>query len=308
MFCLATIYSIGAPSNFAVATNELYNIKSEIAEQIEGQKLAIVSGSNSQQGISCELISDITQQSCFNGGSVIPLGTDYLLKRAQHWLKPGDMVLLPLEYSLYQDNGQPRQELIEYILNYDHPYFFSVGPVTQLQLFSGLSLATLMDRVMAKAQHQVPTAQSSELVAVRNSLNRYGDNIDNQQEQMSPQLLEAVENLTPLKLNGHQHSTRGMQAIQDFIQWCDQNQIQVIASWPNTVWFEEYSEPPQQEFFRNIKNFYRQNDIAIVGEPEDFMYDTSMFYDSIYHLHDKGVEVRTKQLIDKLTPYVAALS
>lgn len=306
-FCLATVYSIGAPSSFALATNELYDIKSEIAEKIEGQKLAIISGSSSQLGISCELISETIQLSCFNGGSVLPLGTDYLLKRARPWLKPGDTVVLPLEYSLYQDDGQPRQELIEYILNYDHQYFFSADLVTKMRLFGGLSLAALMDRVTAKAQHQIPTEQSSELVAIRNSINRYGDKVDNQQEKMSPILLETVENLTPLKLIGYQKSTHGMQSIQRFTNWCNQNEIKVIASWPNTVWFEEYGNPPQQKFLQSIKDFYRQQDIPILGEPEDFMYDKSMFYDSIYHLHDKGVKLRTKQLMAKLRPYVVGL-
>ncbi|NEO00101.1 MAG: hypothetical protein F6K50_32935 [Moorea sp. SIO3I7] len=78
----------------------------------------------------------------------------------------------------------------------------------------------------------------------------------------------------------------------------------MIATWPNTIWFDVYQEPRQQYFFKSIEHFYQRLGVTILGKAEDFMYDKSMFYDTSYHLHDLGVNHRTQQLIDLIKPYL----
>ncbi|AOY82893.1 hypothetical protein BJP36_26265 [Moorena producens JHB] len=78
----------------------------------------------------------------------------------------------------------------------------------------------------------------------------------------------------------------------------------MIATWPNTICFDVYQEPRQQNFFKSIEYFYQRLGVPMLGNPEDFMSDKSMFYDTSYHLHDLGVNHRTKQLIDLIQPYL----
>ena len=106
-------------------------------------------------------------------------------------------------------------------------------------------------------------------------------------------------------LRGTIQSTYGMAAIEKFVHWCRDNQIQVLATWPNTIWFDSYKEPSVQDAFESIKKNYESLDVPIVGKPEEAMFDMSLFYDSAYHLHDRGVRVRTEQLISSLRPYLA---
>ena len=93
-----------------------------------------------------------------------------------------------------------------------------------------------------------------------------------------------------------------MKAIKNFVDWSLKNNINLIATWPNTFWFEAYQEQQAKEFFQSINDFYQTIKVPLLGNYRYFMYDKSMFYDTSYHMNDKGVRYRTKQLIDLLQP------
>ncbi|MGV2829135.1 hypothetical protein [Myxosarcina sp. GI1(2024)] len=95
-----------------------------------------------------------------------------------------------------------------------------------------------------------------------------------------------------------------MKQIAEFTKWCQQHQIKVLATWPNTIWFDYYRQPEPQAFFQSIEDFYRGLDVPVLGRPESAMYDKSMFYDTIYHPHDRGKRQRTEELVSLLRPYL----
>jgi hypothetical protein len=95
-----------------------------------------------------------------------------------------------------------------------------------------------------------------------------------------------------------------MKSISNFVTWCRQNKIQVIIAWPNTIWFNEYQEPKQQSFFLSLEDFYRKIGVTVLDHPQDFMYSKDLFYNTIYHLNDRGTYQRTKQTINLLKSYL----
>jgi hypothetical protein len=95
-----------------------------------------------------------------------------------------------------------------------------------------------------------------------------------------------------------------MKTISEFVNWCHQNNIKIIATWPSTVWFDAYKNSKQQEFFQDIEEFYQKLGVPILGKARDFMYPQSMFFNSSYHLHDRGRSQRTQQILDLLEPYL----
>ncbi|NEO78411.1 hypothetical protein [Moorena sp. SIO4G3] len=149
IFLLAVLFQIGAPTESSRWTDEIYTIKSNIANSIETPKLVIVAGSNALFGISCSQINKETFVSCLNGATYAGLGIDYILTRAHSWLKPGDLVLLPLEYEHYTDDGKPTAALIDYLLARDPKYLLSLNLINQFRFISGIPLKRVQERCSA---------------------------------------------------------------------------------------------------------------------------------------------------------------
>lgn len=303
IFLLLVLWQVGSPTESSRWPYEIYQIKTQVAQSLESPKIVIVSGSNSLFGISCEIIHEQINLNCVNGGTYGALGTHYILEASKKWLNPGDMVILPLEYASYRDNGEFSNLLIDYILSRDFDYFKTVGLEDKIRIISGVSFERLLRGISAKFKPNKPWQSFYNA----KDLNQYGDETSNLVNNITRSNRNKLKNIQPMENSGYIRSSKGMRVIAEYVEFCSQNNIKVLATWPNTVWFDVYQETKQDEW-RSIRDFYNNLEVDILGNPEDFMYDKSMFYDSAYHLNNVGVAQRTKQLIELLNPYVSNLS
>jgi len=302
IFVSIVLLQIGiATSGQSLWINQLYTIKSSIAKSIETPKLVIVSGSNSLFGISCEMIHEQTQVSCLNGATHAGLGVKYILQRAHSFVKPGDTVLLPLEYAHYKSNNIPKSVLVNYVHEHDPKYLISPDISHSIRIIAGVPFNKIVEKIGYRFQPKkdINTPYQSQ------NINEFGDETGNLKSKINEKQLNSLNQLKPdINIAKYDKNSSGLQTIKDFILWCKNNNIKVITTWPNTVWFDVYKQPEQQDFFQSIKDFYQDLEIPVLGKAEDFMYDKSMFYDTRYHLNDVGVRQRTQQLIDLLEPYL----
>ena len=83
--------------------------------------------------------------------------------------------------------------------------------------------------------------------------------------------------------------------------WCNNNNVTIIASYPSTYYYNEYSSEEYVNAFNLINNFYEKRGISVLGNASDFFYDNvSLFYNSIYHLNNKGRKINTDKIISML--------
>lgn len=290
----------------------VYSTKSELVKSISQEKLLVISGSNSAFGISCDIIASSIKVPCINGGTTATLGIDYILYNARSWAKKGDAILLPLEYVHYSHSGIPNQELIRYTFAYDLNYFKQANPIKKIRMLYGLPFGYIIDNYIFKSfdkEYQNSQKVEKEIIyKVYGELNKYGDVTDNTEANMTPKMLKKVEALKPLKFKNKEFGNPGTESIISFIKWCKSNNIKVMATWPNTIWFEAYNGKEQQEYLQKIEKLYNKLQVPVIGKPFDFMYDKSLFYDSAYHLNARGVRQRTQQLIGMLEPYLKDIS
>ncbi|MEB3219529.1 MAG: hypothetical protein VKN72_25290 [Nostocales cyanobacterium 94392] len=304
VFALAFIYQLGVPTQSNFERSELYEFKTRLAKSTNSPKLAIIAGSSARLGISCKLIKERIGISCFNGGTVADMSVDYVLSLSRKWLNPRDTVLLPLEYYYYNTDDKPNVKVIDYVISHDIEYLLSLDLKTKVQFLSSISLQRLKEGILAKLN----PPQYVNKTDLQETHNQYGDSIDNREADMTKELLKNQETIAPL--GGVEYwdsinlNNQGIKSIAEFIDWCNQNNIKLLATWPNTTYFDIYKQEKQQSFLKSITNFYETNNVPVIGKPEDFMYDKSMFYDSNYHLHDRGVKIRTLQLIELIKPYL----
>jgi len=110
-----------------------YVKKTEAALHIQERKLVLAGGSSVHFGISAESITKALKIQTINYGVMALLDMDYTLYRLKRILKPGDMVILPLEYYHYGfSHAAPYSEQKKYyILTCDHDYFYAEVPFLQ---------------------------------------------------------------------------------------------------------------------------------------------------------------------------------
>ncbi len=301
IFCLLVYFQIGAPTETSRWMKEAYAIKSSMATSINQPKLVVVAGSNALFGVSCQKIQQEMGIPCVNGAAVAPLGLDYLFYRARSWLKPGDTVLLPLEYHLYQSLDKPSNILIDYVFARDKNYFDSLNITQKFRFLGGLSWMRLLRGIVAKFVPPKPLNYSYQ----SDTLNVFGDETNNKKSDISEDNLKELSLAQPMSYVKDQlELSHGTNQIEIFADWCKSNNVQIIAAWPSTIWFEDYQGSRQKIFFQSISSFYANIDVPILGNYDSFMYDKSMFFDSGYHLHDEGTNERTQQIINLIEPYI----
>ncbi|MGB5898533.1 MAG: hypothetical protein WBG66_10080 [Geitlerinemataceae cyanobacterium] len=307
VFLIVFLFQVGSPTQIrgdAAWINFLYTTKSQIARSISTPKLFVVSGSNSLFGISCKTIHDRLDIGCVNFGTHAGISVDYMLYRTKAVAQPGDTVILPLEYSLYTENGTPSDVFIDYVVSRDPKYLLSLNPVLESKFVFGMSFERLKTGILSKFNPQ-PDRFYIETPYHPDRINQYGDQTYNTVANIAEKQANAVAEIQPMtEMVYYIQSSYGMTQIQEFVTWCRQHNIQVLATWPNTVWFDFYQGKTKTEYWQSIKDFYHRIQVPILGEPEDFLYDKSLFFDTLYHLNDRGVNKRTQQLIELLKPYL----
>ncbi len=291
LFVSLVVYVMGAPTPTSRWIHELNTLKSNYAQSITIPKLLFVSGSNTLYGVSCQMITQETDIPCVNTALTQELGLDYILTHARRLAKPGDTIIMPLEYQLYLADRTPSELSIDYVLAYDPDYLQFADLFTKINYIGGVSLPRLTAGIVAKVTGKIPVNRSYE-----NRINQHGDITDN--NRLTEKEYRLIERFQPFNLNEYRLRSYAQKTIGEFIQWCDRHQVKAIATWPSTVNFEQYQQPGAQAFFESIKNLYQSLNVPILGTPEEFMYEKSLFFNSVYHLSDRGRTQRTRQILD----------
>ena len=303
LFVSLVSFQMGSPTESSRWIYEINTIKLRIAKSTASPKLIIVSGSSGLFGISCQMIQQETNFPCVNGANHLGLDIDYILDFSRNLASEGDIILMPLEYGVYQYDGKLSDVLIDYVFARDPGYITSRNLITQLHLFGGISFIRISRGIIGK--FRPPTQRTFGYQST--TINEYGDETNNREADITPSQVRRVASENPISglvEGGSVNSTTGMKLISEFVTWCHNNNIQVLATWPSTIYFEEYNQSGAEIYLQSIKDFYQSIKVPVLGNPRNFMYDHSWFYDTRYHLHDRGTRQNTKKIIDLLQPYL----
>ena len=277
--------------SFSVET--YFDFKEALADSIQGNKILFASGSNNFLGIRAYQIEDEFKVPAVNMAIHAGLRAEYILHRLKEVTKPGDMIIAPFEYSNFGYNGEPSATLNKYILSYDQHYIDEEYDfVDRLKLLSSISLLDLVKSIGNGTNAQKDIEKREEFLK---NINRNGDMLnitlhDSLKTKKNPFALPK-----PIDLE-----TRGLQAIKEFNLYCKENNIAFFVTFPNLIKEKAYSNEKYQAYFNYLDSYFRVNDIAVIGKPEDAMYPKALFFDSEYHLISKGSDIRTADFIKLL--------
>lgn len=138
--------------------------KEKYAHSIEEQKLIVISGSNSLFSIQAGEIEKQLEIPTVNYGVHAGLGLKYLLHRSKKIINEGDVVILPLEYQMYQDDEPFGGEYNSFISAFDPHYFTNNSLVYKLKFIYSMKFSEIKNGILDKYRHKKRVAAYEDLL------------------------------------------------------------------------------------------------------------------------------------------------
>jgi len=80
----------------------------------------------------------------------------------------------------------------------------------------------------------------------------------------------------------YNQNSLGWKYLKEFISWCDKRKVKVIFI-PST-----------------LMDIAKSKGLNYIGEPFDYMYNKSLYFNTNFHLNNIGRKIRTEQIIKDL--------
>lgn len=287
------------------AISDLFVFKEKLMENSQPPRLVIMAGSNALYGLNAKIISEETGVPTVNFAIAAPMLLPYRIVNLKRYLKPGDTVLLALEYEYY---GPPGFNFTHagVILKHDRGYFLSQPLTEQLRWVLSEPFSMAFEELFrTPAEKEADTKKIEKLF--QRHLDDHGDYVNYTLDEQTPQNKASImsSGAIPIYNIMKEENSRGSWALlQEFVTWCRERNITVLATFPSTVYYPQYDEEAYVQGFAKVVEGYRRLGVPTVGTPKDYIWKESDFFDSNYHLHDVTMRVRTRLLISQLRPFL----
>lgn len=298
---------VGVPTNESAYLHRLITFKEEILHKTPGPRIIILAGSNADTSLSARMIEQSLGIPTINMSLVSTLNLEYILYWVRQHAQPGDTILMPLEYEHYTRSLKPTGTLVSYVMSYDLDYLDTLSSLEQIRFFFSVPDSRLIHGVRQFVQPEPLDWESIEK-ELRHSYDpdKNGDYERTNIMNITEETWQEVFDLGPNKvvLRGIPPDSADFTTLRLFAEWCKANGIQLLATFPTTIYYPAYDLPDYRDDFDSLVQFYDSINVSVLGTPRDFMYDKHWFFDSRYHLHNVGRIYHTARIITMLQPYV----
>jgi len=291
------IFQIDRPTKMSQWVYDVYNKKTKLSKKIKTNKIIIVSGSNSLFGIDSKLLSKELGKKVINFSVNAGVMLPYTLYKAKKVIKKGDTVLLPLEYSMYNYNGEPNEQMIDYIFSRDFDAFYSLTKKEQFYMFWNITFRRIYNGYFNNSTSKVKYGLYGS-----HNIDKYGDQIKTSIKYKSKNIQKELDNH---KANSYgkefDQESLSWKYLKEFTSWCKKNNVKFVFTPPTLLYFDKYKTDKKEKwYYNNINKLVERNNWEYIGNPYDYMYKKQYYFNTDFHLNDKGREIRTKQMIKDL--------
>lgn len=277
--------------------HDTFKIKENIANKIPGNKIVFVGGSATLFGLRTEDVERELKIPTINYGVHAGLDIDYILERAKKILKPGDVVILPLEYSHLLYDGRLNEVRTRFVLLFDENYYKSLSYYDKIRYFFKFSPLTIEFTFWSTFWKIFGNNQCFHAYDV-NTLNNNGDETNNLGNSI---IKNKYNDIQPIAIQkGKFQETVGLKIIENFNIWCLEHNIKCFVTYAPIISLDVYYSSDYHIYFNSLQNYFSEHHIDTIGFPNDFFYKLDYFYDSIYHLNSTGMTINTRYFITKL--------
>jgi len=288
---------IGDVTNSSQWVADVYKYKENI--EIKSPKIVIVAGSNGLFGIDSQKLSKAfgypVINDCVNAGIELPL----ILSHAKRVIKESDIVIMPLEYPLYNYNGEAGKQMIDYIYAREPKMVKELSFLEQFWIFWHISY----DRIY-RGYFDSEDKKSLQGVYGVHNIDENGDQIKTEEIYQTNQMrleLNIADKNPETYGDSYNKNALGWRYIKEFISWCEDKKIKLFFV-PSTLMYNSYykNNPKERWYYKNFSTIAKSKGLNYIGKPFDYMYDKSLYFNTNFHLNKKGRDIRTEQLIKDL--------
>lgn len=289
---------LGRPVPSAQWVEKAYAHKLGIAQAIDQPKLVVVAGSAPMFGIDSGMLEQAAGRPVVNLGVNAGILAGYVQHYARQAIKPGDWVVLPVEYPMYHQRYSISYPFLDYW--WANPGFRHID-VNAVQLGQVLWL-TPLTRVLAGYRGLPQGFVVTGLYGPQN-LDQRGDQLHSEASQQQPAMRAQVE--------GSSVERYGDQATRWTANWASWKSLaDEVTSAGGCVMFvpppmldrRAYHNGRERRYYESLPEQARGQGLNYVGSPLQAMYPVDSFFDTNYHLKAEARTVYMQQLIHWLTP------
>lgn len=285
---------LGVPTPSSRWVFDAYQHKIAAANTVLAPRILIVAGSNAMFGIDSGQIEAYWHRPVINLAVNAGLGLPYILDASKRVARPGDVILMPMEYALYLDDGTPNAQVIDFVVGRDLNYW------RQLSLIQRLSFAASMapERWIQGLRHPTDNVVMSGTYGAHH-LDLRGDQTHSSAADQTPADKAAVQ-ATKAWNYGARSTTEigGWHLLSQYAKWAQENKVCVIAVPTVLQYHKKYDTDPQDVlFYSSVASRVNSAGIPYVGSPRNFMYPDAWFFDTDHHLQDWARSRHTAALL-----------
>jgi len=266
--------------------------KLEISEKLQGPRFVVLGGSGSLYSVRAAQLSRALEKNVINWGTHADLGLGYKLFNAKRILRPGDTVILLLEYQHYFST-EPSWTLADYVIPHDLAYLQTLPPQELTALLGNLTVGEYARKIVDRWYGALADGSLA-----LEAINDAGDLIVNNQRDQKDYQKEALNRYPVMGAQILRKPSKDK--IADFVRWCKSNGIYVVAGFPAFLDYPEYHTAPSSNFFSDIKEFYLSLGVPTLGSPSDYFFPKNMFFDTWYHMNAEGAKIMTDRMLPHL--------
>lgn len=277
------------PTNAEINLERRWQYKESIARDISQPKMVFAAGSSVLHGIDTKLISEELKIPVVNMGTYAATRI-YFMDRVQHSLFPGDILVLPIEYSIYTQRNFSDMG-IGFVLSLHDDFFAKQSLIWKIENIYHVGIVNLLS--IAK---KVLINDDIEINEIGSNMNDNGD-VD---------IIRSKNKEVAIPKNAFDDmelDSYNMSKLKELIDYCHQNNITVYAAWPSYLYSMDHFIGNDKVQIDKLLEFYSDNGVEVIGTYSDYLYNQEDMYDTKYHLNDMGRAKNTRRILDDLRPY-----
>jgi hypothetical protein len=273
--------------------------------QIGTRKIVLIGGSNLSYGVDSKQVRQITGCPVVNMGMNGYFGVRYMLEEVKAHINSSDVVVLSFEYdNLYKSvDGTPSSHLA--IIKAYPSVFSYLSPEQKLKAVAAIPVV---------AQAKVMRLISELIAAVKRPITgksyRYEGPAD-------MNIIESLESFTPegdivahlgiewpfpreeaVVPKGATIDREMVSLMRGFAEEMQKRGVPVVVSY--TPFLREAYTKLQSDLAQFDSMVRASPPLIVPSPPSAFVYDGSLFFDTVYHLNERGRPLRTQKLADDL--------
>jgi hypothetical protein len=277
-----------APSDYMRATV----VKHNRLRSIGSPKVVLVGGSNLTYGVDSERMEKAFCKPVANMGLTALLGFRFATNEVVDALGKGDVVIIALENSMFTQPDRYADALAT-VIDYRPASMHYIPWQRRPRLWAGLGV--LHAQSLYERMKELYRSGGLPPVYRKRVFNVQGDMV-NQLTEPAPE----IPSPDPAEYDTVFVAEAFWPIAEDFVEQARERGAQVIFSWTSVA--QRVHDPAETA---DVEAALRAHGLTVAGHPADYVFPDSLFFDSWYHLHAHGRQLRTERMITDVCTVLA---